>query len=248
MAFIIINADDFGFNDEINKAITQSVIDLPVKSVSMMVNMEGFQEGVRMLHAGELPVESLGIHINLTEGFPITEDIKKCDLFCDAATGEFIFVRSKALFYLNSKTKKAVEQEVEAQIRQFLTSGRHPAHIDSHHHIHTEWPLLSIFIRLAKKYKIQRIRIARNMGESTNFIKKIYRHIMNRYLRYSSGLTITEYFGDIADFKKAMKDKNLDQKYVEVMVHPMYNDHHQLVDADQNDLQQKIKNSLGNFL
>src|ERR1700712_340864 len=151
MAFIIINADDFGFSDEINKAITQSVTDLPVKSVSMLVNMEGFQEGVKIMRSDKFQVESLGIHINLTQGFPITEDIRKCELFCDPVTGEFIFVRSRALFYLTKDVRKAVEQEVEAQIRQFLTSGRHPAHIDSHHHIHTEWPLLSIFIRLAKK-------------------------------------------------------------------------------------------------
>ncbi len=236
---LMINADDFGYKEETNDAIVSSIGPSGVRSVSMMVNQPGYAHALRLLRDNQLTAALVGIHINLTEGLPLTQGIRSSTLFCDAQ-GAFVYGRDKPIFRLGKKDKKAVAEEVEAQIRKFMELGIQPAHLDSHHHVHTEWGILRIFVKLARKYQISRIRIARNTGSAQNKLKNTYRNMINAYLRRVSGLETTDYFGSIDDICQLVPLEDLKGKNIEVMVHPMLNTVGLVVDSDQQQLSVKI--------
>jgi len=60
--------------------------------------MEGFKDAVHLFHANKYLQENVGVHINLTEGYPLTEEIKKCKRFCNEY-GLFIHQRKQSYFY-----------------------------------------------------------------------------------------------------------------------------------------------------
>ena len=241
---LIVNADDFGHSVAINRAILDSIQRLEVSNASLMVNLAGFDDAVESIKSGRIHSTRLGLHINLTEGVSLTHAIRSCPAFCDAS-GHFIYGRDKAMFVLSSVEKAAVLEEIEAQVRKFRLTGAFPAHIDSHHHIHTEPAIILLVIQIARKYNIPRIRIARNTGTSQNLLKKAYRLLLNTYLRYGSGLKVTDYFGNMEDLSGKSRATIARGKLVEIMIHPMINHRQELVDSDNKSLKLKMEHLLG---
>ena len=80
--YFIINADDFGMNSEANKAIIHSLKNGICSSTTLISNMSGFEEAVSLIKENNLN-NRVGIHLNLTEGVPLTKGILKSPLFCD---------------------------------------------------------------------------------------------------------------------------------------------------------------------
>jgi len=92
-----------------------------------------------------------------------------------------------------------VQEELNAQLTLFKERfGFSPSHIDSHHHIHTEWAIMKCVVGLAKKHQINAIRLSRNIGDIAGFKKKLYKGVFNKYLRYK-GFKTVDFFGDITD-------------------------------------------------
>ncbi len=79
---LIINADDLGLNDLITDAIIYSHKNGIVTSSTIMVNMPGFKYAVKKIK--EVPKLGVGIHFNLTEGYPIA-DKSKLSLLLDSS-------------------------------------------------------------------------------------------------------------------------------------------------------------------
>ncbi len=69
---IIINADDFGLCDGVNEAVAQAHSDGILTSATIMVNMPAAEKAVKI--AKKLPSLGIGVHLNLTEGRPISKD------------------------------------------------------------------------------------------------------------------------------------------------------------------------------
>lgn len=118
--YLIINADDLGLAPGVN----QAVIDLHqagvVSSTSLMVNMPGFNDAVkRVRHA---PTLGVGLHFNLSEGFPIAPANWIPSLVDHK--GEF----SNSLGWDESD----VMTELKAQMQRLQSAGINPTHIDSH--------------------------------------------------------------------------------------------------------------------
>src|SRR4051794_35950963 len=68
----IINADDFGCNSNFNAAIVSCFEKNLINSTTIMVNMEGFEEAVKLASIHGLK-NSIGLHVNLTGGRPLTD-------------------------------------------------------------------------------------------------------------------------------------------------------------------------------
>ena len=77
---LIINADDFGMTKSCTKAIFDAFNQNLITDTTMVANGEAF-DFANELSKGHKIRESIGIHFNLTEGIPLTEDIKKCAKF-----------------------------------------------------------------------------------------------------------------------------------------------------------------------
>ena len=168
---VVINADDFGLNPDVNKAIIELLKSGRIDRTTLMVNMPFAEEAARLLKEEHLE-DAAGIHLNLADGTPLTERIKGTPLCAD---GEFN--RCQALpsyrFFLKPAIYSAVKEELDCQFRRFYELfGHYPTHVDSHGHFHNFLPYLSIILPLSKKplQKMKRVstmsqRLSRNLAD-----------------------------------------------------------------------------------
>lgn len=70
---LIINADDFGYCSNRNAGIANAFSCGAISSVSLLVNGVCSKEAVCLAHKYDIP---MGLHLNLTEGFPVAQGHK----------------------------------------------------------------------------------------------------------------------------------------------------------------------------
>jgi chitin disaccharide deacetylase len=225
---LIVNADDFGISPMVNRAVLSGLENGLVTSTSIMANMPGFEDAVALTRQHGQLAGKIGLHINLTEGYPLTASIRDCPVFCGHG-GYFIYDR-RPLFYLGGRTRAAIYEEMRAQLEKVLAAGISPIHLDSHHHVHTEWAIAPLVCRLGREYAIPRIRLTRNMGEIRDIPRRIYKKIFNSWrLGRRKDFSNTDYFGDMEDMKHFTGTRRATGKSIEVMVHLQLNDNGKLV-------------------
>ena len=224
---LIINADDFGYSPHVNAAIVKAFADGLISSTTLMPNMPGFDDAVSLIKNGRIPTDSTGIHLNLFEGEPLTEQMKECRVFCDE---DGRFNGKRISFSAPRHCLEVVRLELETQLQRALDTGITFTHLDSHAHRHTNWFVGKIVIDLARKHGISAIRQTTNLGKS-NLQRTILRLLYN--LRLGS-LRKTRYFGNIPDMNAAYQRicGITDGSAVEIMSHPVLDDDGQLVDAE----------------
>jgi hopanoid biosynthesis associated protein HpnK len=153
---LIINADDFGLCEGVNKAVKQAHTNGVLTSATIMVGMSAARAAVEL--AGEMPELGVGVHLNLTEGAPVSKD-KRVEVLLDD-NGEFnsslgkVFVKS----ILSAAVRDAIEIEWAAQIEWLIDNGIKPTHLDSHKHIHTCPAVWPVAVGLADGFGIDAIR------------------------------------------------------------------------------------------
>src|SRR5260370_22214941 len=147
-----------------------------------------------------------------------------------------MFRARQTLFRLSKEERLAVETEIATQIKACLNRGLYPTHLDSHHHVHTEWAIGAAAITIARQYKIKAIRLSRNCGPGIDLVHKLYKIAYNSRLRVY-GLAKTRYFGSAEDTREILVAASGD---VEVMVHFSSDDNGGALQSD--DLKDKIGN------
>ena len=71
---LIINADDFGFSKSINNGIIDAYKEGLISSTTIMINMPYTCDAISKWKENSLL--GIGLHINLTQGSPISDDVK----------------------------------------------------------------------------------------------------------------------------------------------------------------------------
>jgi predicted glycoside hydrolase/deacetylase ChbG (UPF0249 family) len=123
--YLIVNADDLGADDGINRGIIEAHERGIVTSASLMVNMPSAASAVRT--SREHPTLSLGLHANFTAGRRIPD----------------------------LRDLRALQQELERQFNMFTDmTGQIPTHVDSHHHVHRKFNIVPLFIELCRTHRI----------------------------------------------------------------------------------------------
>jgi predicted glycoside hydrolase/deacetylase ChbG (UPF0249 family) len=211
---VIINADDLGISSSVTGSIIKAFEMGLVTSASIMANMPGFEMACEMIKKRGLE-KKIGVHLNLSEGRPLTGRILDCNRFCNH-DGEFLKPTGRT-FFLNRMEHLAVLDELDAQIQKCFDSGITPMFLDSHRHQHTEWHIGKIVIQLALKHNIESIRIAFNCLNRKNPFKKCYRALFNQNLK-RKGLARTKFCGSAEDIQQNAQHLS---GAVEVMVHPV---------------------------
>lgn len=219
---LIINADDFGINKSINKAIVQSFKKGWVTNTTIMVNMPGTEEAVNLSKDNNF-FDKVGLHLNLTEGFPLTSEILKYPVFCnDLQLSGYFCNNYIKQFFLTNNEEAALSNEIEAQILRYINSGFKLMHIDSHCHVHTYFSIYKVLYPLVIKYNFKSIRLTRNLYESIKFYKRIYKYFFINSIKKLK-FNITDYFCSFEDF--IVLNKMIDNKCkIELMCHPDYDD------------------------
>ena len=222
---IIINADDFGLSSDINKAIVKAFKERLISSTTIMTNTHAFEEACEFVFQEDL-LGKVGIHLNLSEGRPVTNVMAQSELFCDE---EGLFKRRRPkLFYLSKNERDILRHELQAQIDILKQKNIFPTHLDSHHHYHTEWAVAQEIITVAKKNGIRRARLSRNIGKDLTFYKSLYKNIYNNHLKRKLAFNM-DYFCSIDDFYTT-DTKFSDMTIIEIMTHPGLNSENILID------------------
>jgi len=209
---VVINADDLGSSSDVNDAIVASLEQGLTTSATIMANMPAFADASVAVREHGLQ-DRIGVHLNLTEGQPLSDPIRRCPrLFRE--TGQLGGAHGR-LWRLTRDEANAIETELTAQIDAVVASGINPSHFDSHHHFHTQWPVATIVIRVARRYGVPAIRLTRNCGPHPGISIRLYKAAFNTRLA-RAGLTRTRHFGSAADAASLLRFAGP----VEVMVHP----------------------------
>lgn len=144
---IIINADDFGFSESINKGIIEAYQEGLISSTTIMINMPYAEDAI--LKWKENKSLGLGLHINLTQGSPISKSAKS-------------LVDENNIFHNHKKieneeievTYEDAYTEIKAQIEKLLSYNVKIDHLDNHHFIHKNPFIRKALIDLALEYKL----------------------------------------------------------------------------------------------
>jgi len=226
-ALVIINADDFGRNSEINEAVKRSFASGFISSATMMANMDGFEAAAAWVRENHLQGH-VGLHLNLTQGTPVTSGIRDAHRFCDS-DGNFRS-RGRTIWRTSRAEQQAIHAEWSAQLQAMVAAGLRPTHLDSHHHVHTQWPLAGIALEVARANGVRAIRLARNCGGGTPPHVAAYKALVNRRIE-RAGLAPVRYF---AAATHTCHVDHTTSGAVELMVHPALNTDGALVDLPDN--------------
>lgn len=220
-------------SESVNGAICEAFEKGIIDRTTLMANMPFAEEGMRLAREKGF-IDKVGLHLNLTSGKPLTEEISSDPVMCNTA-GEFTaeFARTfRTRFFFPKKTRENVEREIRAQLDRYRELGGMLWHIDSHHHVHTDPSVWKILKKVFRDYPVTSVRLSRNMYDGGNPLIRIYKYFLNRSIAGCS-LTEPEYFGAAADYEDYSKrhEAVLECSNVEIMVHPVYDADGRLADV-----------------
>lgn len=179
---MIINADDFGKSPSVNRAIVKCFQDGLISRTTIMANMPYFDEAVELSKKNGF-FDKVGLHLNLDEGKPLSEEMSGNKHFCrDGILIDGIFNNSSKKIWLGGDDLFCVKSEIEAQMRKYVDAGFTLFHIDSHRFVHNNISVLMPTINLAKKNGFVSMRIM-ELNLNDGMIKRMYKVLLNRYIK-----------------------------------------------------------------
>jgi hopanoid biosynthesis associated protein HpnK len=244
---LIVNADDLGWTEGVNRGIAEAHRNGIVTSASLLANGTAFASGAEL--ARTTPGLGVGVHLNLTDGPPAAQRELVPTLLSDK--GEFEGGPEALLLRIAKRdlTLTEVEQEWEAQIEKVKDAGIKPTHLDGHKHVHMLPGLFEIALRLAKRYGIGAIRVsheasslraALSAGDEKHTAVVIKQGVQARGLKLlardareqaqNAGISTADYFCGIAQTGELTREgvmrllRNLPDGTTELMCHPGYAD------------------------
>jgi chitin disaccharide deacetylase len=133
--FLIVNADDFGLSDGVNRGIIEAHERGIVTSTSLMVRWPGAKDAASYIN--KHPELSTGLHVDLGEW----------------AYREGDWVALYEVVPLSET--QAVRREIEQQIADFRAlTGLEPTHLDTHQHVHQREPTRELLIDFGRRLDV----------------------------------------------------------------------------------------------
>jgi predicted glycoside hydrolase/deacetylase ChbG (UPF0249 family) len=247
MKNLIVNADDLGWTEGVNRGILEAFHHGIVTSTSLLANGAAFDGGVEAARAA--PGLGVGVHLNLSDGPPIADRETVTTLLNDQ--GEFAGGPESLLLRRARGGLSLLEvgNEWDAQIQKVRDAGIAPTHLDGHKHVHMLPGLFEVALRLAKRHGIGAIRVALEASSLRSALSAgAKRHsgvVMKqgvqarglkllagdaRELAERAGISTADYFCGIAQTGELTREgveqlvKSLPEGTTELMSHPGYVD------------------------
>jgi chitin disaccharide deacetylase len=244
---LIVNADDLGWTEGVNRGIAEAHRNGLVTSTSLLANGPAFASALKIANSN--PELGVGVHLNLSDGAPTADPAKVRGLLNES--GQFEGDTQSHLLRIATRglNLNEVEHEWDAQIQKVRDSGIAPTHLDGHKHVQMLPGLFEIALRLAKKHGIRAIRVAHEesklrtllatggqqksrivlkQGVQARGLKLLARDA--REMAGHAGLATTDYFCGIAQTGFMTREgvenllNNLPEGTTELMCHPGYAD------------------------
>jgi predicted glycoside hydrolase/deacetylase ChbG (UPF0249 family) len=244
---LIVNADDLGWTEGVNRGIAEAHRKGLVTSTSLLANGRAFDSALDVARAN--PELGVGVHLNLSDGRPTAKPEDVRGLLNSA--GELEGSPESLLLRIASRGLEPieVEREWDAQIQKIRNTGIAPTHLDGHKHVQMLPGLFEVALRLAKKHGIRAIRVSHEESKLRSILSSggeqntgvlLKQGVQARGLKLlardaremadHAGMVTTNYFCGIAQTgvltREGMENllRNLPEGATELMCHPGYAD------------------------
>jgi hopanoid biosynthesis associated protein HpnK len=153
---LIVNADDFGISEAVNRGIVEAHERGIVTSTSLMATGPAFEHAVTL--ARSCPGLAIGVHLTLTEHRPLIGAAAAPSLVgVDGAfaphTAQLLRKQLRARISLLE-----ARAELDAQIRRVRAAGISISHVDGHQHVHVLPGVARVVAELAAEHGIGAVR------------------------------------------------------------------------------------------
>lgn len=177
---VVLHADDFGMNSAVNAGILSAFGDGLLTSTSLLANAseadtacQSWRELIsdhqalrlkstslrKELHDPEVAFD-LGIHLNLTQGRPLTGDRYPAELLDDQGNFPGIGKVFFGMRALPANQLPAVESELRQQIGWMCDVGLKPTHLNGHQYVELIPQIATMIPELLRHFSIPAIRVA----------------------------------------------------------------------------------------
>ena len=247
MKALIVNADDLGWSEGVNRGIAEAHRSGIVTSASLLANGMAFASAVEL--ARSEPRVGVGVHLCLTDEPPVLRPADVPGLVDEHGVLNGKPAALVARHLRGGRRLAEVEREWNAQIRKVRETGIEPTHLDGHKHVHMLPGLFEIALWLAARHGIRAIRVSledphlrawltpRNGWLSPTTAKQRMQADVVRLLggnararAHRAGLGSPDFFCGITQTGLLTADgvmrllKNLPEGVTELMAHPGYAD------------------------
>jgi len=213
---IIINADDCGMSETMDREIEYCIQNGVITSSTIMANMDDFDGAVRLYKQYKDQI-SFGWHMNLTEGKPLMESQVLLDRGYYLEDNGVIVMNGKPFWkkVLSRDMVHAIKKELKAQYEKIRDNGIEITHADSHEHIHTSWGLWPYMPGFLHELGITRCRRMRNYVPSS--LSRMARGVWTLPFK-ARGIRMVDTF---CSFKEYMDNPSLPNgRLLELECHP----------------------------
>lgn len=180
---VVLHADDFGMNASVNAGIVQAFEDGLLTSASILPNAPAADEALAhaarlsepgataallsrqrrvWLHDPDLPLD-FGVHVNLTQGRPLSPDYPPELLDADGlfpGIGKLFF----RLLLQPRRWRRAIARELGAQIAMVCDFGLRPTHLNGHQYVELLPAVATQIPELLRRFAIPVVRVAAEPG------------------------------------------------------------------------------------
>jgi len=237
---LIINADDFGLTQGVNRAIFELNAAAVLPSATLMATGGAFRDAVH--GAFQQTTLGVGCHVVLLDGDPV---LHPDDLPTLAPSGRLrsslnTFVRD---LFAGRIRAEEIEREAGAQIRKIQSAGLTVTHVDTHKHAHMFPRALEPLLRAARAGGIAAIRnpfepsFSRDLAHAglkrraqisllNRFRPSFHRHTRDLHALTTGGTVGVSATGNLnaATLTQILNALPTEGAY-ELVCHPGYNDH-----------------------
>jgi hopanoid biosynthesis associated protein HpnK len=156
MKQLIVNADDFGLTEDVNRGIIVAHRDGILTSASLLANGSAFNQAVTS--SREFVQLSVGVHLNLSQGNPVSPASRIPSLVNEQGKLHLSPLHLWMRILRKQLSLEDIHTECRAQVLKVLEAGIAPTHLDGHLHVHLLPQLSAILIRLAHEFGIRHVR------------------------------------------------------------------------------------------
>lgn len=158
MAFLVVNADDYGLTAGVSRAILRSHLEGVVTNTSALTVAPAFATTMGWLD--DAPTLGVGLHLAAVGEDPPLLSAAEVPTLVDRK-GDFTLSSIKMVPRLAARRvdRADLEREFTAQYEAFCATGRTPTHLDTHHNLHL-WPMVGELVStLAERWSVPAVRV-----------------------------------------------------------------------------------------
>jgi chitin disaccharide deacetylase len=157
---LIVNADDFGRSESINRAVIRAHREGILTTASLMVNEPA--AGQAVLLARENPGLGVGLHLALVCGRAALPPERIPHLAGPDGRFSDNPAWAGSRYFFSAQCRTELRAEIEAQVQTFQATGLPLDHVNGHLHLHLHPVVFKILMDKAEEWGIRAMRLTRD--------------------------------------------------------------------------------------